>query len=207
MSDYQAVLFDMDGVLIDAREWHYLALNEALAPFGYHISDEDHHSRFDGLSTRRKLQILSEEEGLPTHLHSLISNVKQDRTLRFSSFLNYPSVGLQILLSRLSQKNITTGVVTNSIRETTEVMLTSAGIINHFKTIVTNEDVTFPKPDPAGYTLACTNIGIEPSRVLVIEDGDYGAKAATDAGCTVIRVSGPHEVKIGLLLPLLPELL
>ena len=86
-------------------------------------------------------------------------------------------------------------------------MLTSAGIINHFKTIVTNEDVAFPKPDPAGYSLACKNIGIEPSRVLVIEDGDYGAKAATDAGCKVIRVSGPDDVNIGLLLPLLPELL
>jgi beta-phosphoglucomutase-like phosphatase (HAD superfamily) len=207
MRKFEAVLFDMDGVLIDAREWHYLALNEALAPFGYQISEEDHQSRFDGLSTRRKLQILSEEEGLPTHLHALISNVKQDRTLRFSSFFNYPSVGLQILLSRLSQKKITTGVVTNSIRETTEVMLSSAGIINHFETIVTNEDVKFPKPDPSGYSLACKNLGIEPDRVLVIEDGDYGAKAASDAGCKVIRVSGPNDVNIGLLLPLLPELL
>ncbi len=207
VTTYQAVLFDMDGVLIDAREWHYLALNEALMPFGFNISEDAHKTRFDGLSTKRKLEILSKEEGLPLHLHSVISAVKQDRTLRFSSFLNYPSVGLQILLSRLAQKEIATGVVTNSIRETTEVMLSSAGIINHFKTIITNEDVDSPKPNPAGYSRACLNLGLDPNRVLVVEDGEYGAQAARDAGCKVLRVSGPHEVNIGLLLPYLPELL
>lgn len=207
MRKLRGVLFDMDGVLIDAREWHYLALNEALEPFGYTITRSDHETRFNGLSTKKKLELLSVEEGLPTYLHPIISKVKQDRTLRFSSFLNYPSVGLQILLNRLRQKNIATGVVTNSIRETTFVMLGSAGILNSFQTIVTNEDVSSPKPDPEGYLLACNQLGFPPSEVVVIEDGEYGIQAATNAGCRVLPVGNPSEVNIGLLLSHFPDLL
>jgi beta-phosphoglucomutase-like phosphatase (HAD superfamily) len=50
---YQGVIFDMDGVLLDATEWHYEALNEALDPFGFAISREQHLKRFDGLSTKK----------------------------------------------------------------------------------------------------------------------------------------------------------
>jgi HAD superfamily hydrolase (TIGR01509 family) len=206
-SDFKAVLFDMDGVLIDARDWHFLALNEALEPFGYEISEDDHKNRFDGLSTKKKLEILSSERGLPDFLHPMISSVKQDRTLRFSSLLNYPSVGLQILLGRLKQKGFGVGVVTNSIRQTTEVMLRSAGILDSFDIVVTNEDVAAPKPSPLGYRLACEKLRLTPDKVLVIEDGDYGAEAATLAGCHVVRVKNPTEVNLGLLFPHIPELL
>ena len=80
-----AVLFDMDGVLIDARDWHYQALNMALEPFGYSISPEDHETRFNGLSTKSKLKILSDEFGLPKDLDDVISAIKQDRTLRIAA--------------------------------------------------------------------------------------------------------------------------
>ena len=55
MTKIKAIVFDMDGVLIDAKEWHYEALNRALGLFGYGISRYDHLSRYDGLPTRRKL--------------------------------------------------------------------------------------------------------------------------------------------------------
>ena len=53
----KAIIFDMDGVLIDAKEWHYEALNNALQLFGYKISREDHLATFDGLPTREKLRL------------------------------------------------------------------------------------------------------------------------------------------------------
>ncbi len=59
----EAVVFDMDGVLIDAKDWHYHALNRALAHFGYSISRGDHLSTYDGLPTRHKLEMLSKERG------------------------------------------------------------------------------------------------------------------------------------------------
>ena len=75
----EAVVFDVDGVLVDAREWHYEALNRALALLGFPISRFDHLSTYDGLSTRQKLELLSTERGLPRPLHPFVNELKQDR--------------------------------------------------------------------------------------------------------------------------------
>jgi beta-phosphoglucomutase len=203
----QAVLFDMDGVLIDARDWHFEALNEALKPFGFQISKQDHIDRFNGLSTNSKLKILSNEYGFPFSLHDAVNTIKQDRTIRIAGNLCFPIVQHQILLSRLRQKKILVGVVTNSIRSSAEVLLGHAQLLRFLDTLVTNQDVEKQKPDPECYLLACKNLGIEPWQALVIEDGDYGAQAAKDAGCRVIRVDSPSDVSLNLLLADIPELL
>lgn len=203
----KAVLFDMDGVLIDARDWHFQALNEALTPFGYQIAYEKHLERFNGLSTKSKLNILSEEFGFPTTLHNAVNAIKQDRTLRLAGQLCFPNVQHQILLSRLRQKKIYIAVVTNSIRKSAEALLDYAQLLDLLDTLVTNQDVKKQKPDPECYALACKNLGIEPSQALVIEDGDYGAQAAIAAGCRVIRVNSPSDVSLELLLTHMPELL
>jgi beta-phosphoglucomutase len=207
MSKIKAVLFDMDGVLIDARNWHYVALNEALAPFGYQISYEDHLARFNGLSTKSKLDILSTEFGFPLGLHKTVNVVKQDRTLRLAGQLCFPNVHHQILLSRLRQKNYFIGVVTNSIRNSAESLLNYAGLLGYLDTLVTNQDVLRQKPNPECYELACKNLGITPAQAVVVEDGEYGALAAAEAGCKVIRVDSPNEVSLEILLEDLPDLL
>jgi HAD superfamily hydrolase (TIGR01509 family) len=206
-NDIKAVLFDMDGVLIDARDWHFLALNEALIPFGYQISYEEHNARFNGLSTNSKLKILSDELGFPYSLHEVVNNIKQDRTLRMAGQLCFPNVKHQILLSRLRQKGISIGVVTNSIRKSAEALLNYAQLIDFLDVLVTNQDVNRQKPDPECYSLACKKLGIEPNQAVVIEDGEYGARAAKDAGCNVIRVLGPDKVSLELLAEYLPELM
>lgn len=77
------IIFDLDGVLVDSREIHYEALNMALLKFGpYQISREEHLSKYDGLSTTKKLKMLSEEKGLPEHLHTNVWKMKQEMTLR-----------------------------------------------------------------------------------------------------------------------------
>jgi beta-phosphoglucomutase len=77
----KAVVFDMDGVLIEAKEWHYEALNRALRLFGLEISRYDHLTTFDGLPTRRKLEILSTRYHLPAALHQFINEMKQRYTM------------------------------------------------------------------------------------------------------------------------------
>jgi beta-phosphoglucomutase len=206
MKNFNAVIFDMDGVLIDAKDWHYWALNEALEPFGIMISKSDHNARFNGLSTARKLDILTEELNLPRELHAIISIVKQDRTLRLAAGNCYPSVSHQILLNRLKLKGIKIGLVTNSIRETTEFMLKSAGLLDLFDSIITNQDVLFPKPNPEGYIKVMKNLGKGPGETLVIEDGIYGKQAAEAAGCTVVMVNEPKDVNLELLCTYIPEL-
>lgn len=203
----QATLFDMDGVLIDARDWHYQALNIALKPFGYEISMKDHTERFNGLSTKVKLKILNEEFGLPKDLNEIIDAVKQDRTLRIAAQKCFPSIPHQILLSRLKACDVKIGVVTNSIRSTAETMLMHAGLLDFLDVLITNQDVNEPKPNPEGYRLAMEKLQVEPANTIVIEDGDYGIQAATEAGCSIVKVDGPQNVSLELLLPLIPKLL
>jgi beta-phosphoglucomutase len=193
---YDAIIFDMDGVLLDATNWHYEALNEALEPFGYSIPIDLHLDKFNGLSTKSKLEILSSEYGLPRELHSLISETKQDRTQRIAYQKCFPNPSHLILLNRLKILGFHIGLCTNSIRLTTEQMLGLAQLINFMDVVVTNEDVRKPKPDPEGYLLACEQLSVSPHKTLVVEDGKYGIEAARKAGCDVIEVEGPHQVTI-----------
>ena len=203
---YKAVLFDMDGVLIDARDWHFDALNEALRIFGVEISRSDHLSRFNGLSTRKKLDMLTSEGVIPSELHEAIQSIKQDRTLRIAAQMCFPIVSHQVLITRLKALGIKVGLVTNSIRKSSEFMLEYAGLLKFMDVVITNEDVLEGKPNPAGYLLAMQKLGVLPSETVVIEDGEYGILAAEAAGATVIKVNDPFEVSLELLLPVIKEL-
>jgi beta-phosphoglucomutase len=207
VSEVKAVLFDMDGVLIDAREWHYEALNDVLQIFGYRISRDMHEDRYDGLSTATKLQMLTKEVGLPLHIHGMINRIKQDRTLRIAAQKCYPNVSHQVLISRLKNLEIKVGVVTNSIRQTTEFMLTYAGLLNSLDVLVTNQDVGEPKPNPECYLIAMEKLGVLPVETVIIEDSPYGIAAAKASGATVVTVKSVDEVTLDLLHGLVPGIL
>jgi len=204
---YKAVIFDMDGVLIDARDWHFNALNQALEPFGLEISRLEHETRFNGLSTKVKLNMLSEEKGLPREMHEAIFNIKQDRTFRIASEKCYPKIEHQILLTRLAKLGIKLAVYTNSIRDTAKYMLDRSNVSKYIEILITNQDVKKQKPDPEGYLLICSKLNIDPKDTLVIEDGKYGIEAATRAGCNVLAVSSPSDVNIDNLSTKINELL
>lgn len=197
----KGVIFDMDGVLIDAREWHYQALNDALAIFDAEISREEHLGRFNGLPTKVKLQQLTEAGRLPLHLHAVVEEIKQERTLREAARLCFPRVEHLLMMSWLSSINIKIGVATNSIRRTSTTMLEFAGLLESLDVVVTNEDVENAKPAPDIYLRAAESIGLSPNEILVVEDHEYGVRAATSAGCHVIRVSGIEDVSAPLLEP------
>ncbi len=203
----RAVVFDMDGVLVDARDWHYEALNQALEVFGLGIPYEVHLSEYNGLSTRQKLAKLTESHSLPIELHSVISRTKQNRTLRIAAQKCFPITQHLILLELLKAKGFKVAVYTNSVRETAEAMLNYAGLLEKIDVLLTNQDVTNPKPDPEGYLLACQRLNVQPSETFVIEDGEFGILAAELAGCRVIRVNQPSDVSISKLAEFLPEIL
>lgn len=199
MNKIKAVLFDMDGVLIDAREWHYEALNQVLKIFGFEITREMHELRYDGLSTAKKLSMLSEELGLPRHLHEMINRTKQDRTLRIAAQRCYPNASHQVLISTLKENDLKVGVVTNSIRQTTEFMLTYAGLRDQIDIVISNQDVEEPKPSPEGYLKAMDFLEIPPKACLIVEDSPYGVKAANLSGAHVIQVNSVDEVNLDAL--------
>jgi beta-phosphoglucomutase-like phosphatase (HAD superfamily) len=198
--NFKAVIFDMDGVLIDARDWHYRALNRGLQIFGAEISYEEHLKRFNGLPTRVKLSMLVEEGRIPELAKDYIEAVKQTWTLREAANSCFPKIEHLILFGILKSAGLKLGVATNSIRETSNAMLGYAGLLSQLDVLVTNEDVLKPKPSPDIYSLTARRLGVEPSECLVIEDHEYGIAAAESAGCQTIKVFGPDEVDADLVL-------
>lgn len=199
MPKFKAVVFDMDGVLIDAREWHYEALNIALEVFGFQINREIHVSLLNGLPTREKLEYLTKNQNLPKMLHSLISALKQSATKRIASQLCYPNQNHLLMLSQLQKNKIRIGVATNSITETTHLMLSLAGVFDFMDVVLTNEDVLLAKPHPDVYLKAAHLLKCNPWEVLVVEDHEYGVQAALEAGCEVLRINSPQELNWAMI--------
>jgi beta-phosphoglucomutase len=190
----RGIIFDMDGVLIDAKEWHYEALNDALRLFGFEISRSDHETRFDGLPTSTKLRTLSAESCLPTGLHSFINKMKQHYTLELAARHLEPNREHVKTLQRLRWEGYAVGVASNSIRRTIDFMMERAGLSRYLDTILSNEDVARPKPAPEIYVKAMANLGLEPDECLVVEDNPFGWQAATEAGAHLLRVRDVHDV-------------
>jgi len=194
MNPIKAVLFDLDGVLIDATEWHYKALNRSLGLFGFTISRYDHMATYNGLPTRRKLEMLSVEAGLPSSLHGLINRVKQVYTREEILASCWPTFEKEFMMSRLRREGYRIAVCSNAIRDSVELMLARAGLLEYVEFILSNDDVKSPKPDPAIYNLAISRMGIDAHEVVIVEDAAHGIQAARRAGAHVCEVAGFHEV-------------
>jgi beta-phosphoglucomutase len=189
-----AVVFDMDGVLIDAREWHYEALNRALGHFGYTISRFDHLVTYDGLPTRQKLEMLSRERGLPRDLHRFLNDLKQVYTMEIVHARCKPTFQHEFALSRLHASGYRLAVASNSIQRTVDVMMERADLAKYLEVFMSNERVARGKPDPEIYLQTMAELGVAPEATLVVEDNEKGIKAATDAGAHVLPVQEPVDV-------------
>ncbi|MCS6766967.1 MAG: HAD family phosphatase [Candidatus Protistobacter heckmanni] len=189
-----AVLFDMDGVLVDAREWHYEALNRALDLFGMAIDRDAHLATYDGLPTRRKLDMLSKTRGLPFGLHGFIHDLKQAYTLEISYARCKPRFAQQMALNRLKREGFRLAVCSNSIRGTVETLMRLARLDGYLDVQLSNEDVKRSKPDPEMYLTAMSRLCMAPSQCLIVEDNENGIRAARDSGAHVLEVASPDEV-------------
>lgn len=190
----KAVIFDMDGVLIDARDWHYEALNKALGLFGMAISRFDHLVTYDGLPTREKLRMLTMEKGFPEGLHGFINELKQQYTVEEVIMKCRPVFHHQYALTRLKNEGYRLVVCSNSIRDTITIMLTRAGIIDYFDFYLSNQDVKKGKPDPEMYNTAIQRLGLKPEECLVVEDNENGIRAAEASGAHLLKVTGTNDV-------------
>ena len=178
MGKIRAILFDMDGVLIDAKEWHYEALNQSLGLFGYTITRSEHLSMYDGLSTRQKLEKLTIEKGLPKELHDFINEMKQKYTVRMIYENCRPRFNHEYALSKLKSEGYKIAVCSNSIRMTIKMMMEYARLDSYLDCIISNQDVKKPKPDPEVYLTAMRQLHLESEECLICEDNDNGIKAA-----------------------------
>jgi HAD superfamily hydrolase (TIGR01509 family) len=190
----KAVIFDMDGVLIEAKDWHFEALNKALGLFGYNISRFEHLTSFDGLPTRTKLERLSVEKGLPEGLHKFINEIKQDYTMQMVCTLCRPRFHHEYALSKLKAEGFKLVVASNSIRKTIEAMMEKSELSKYLDFFLSNEDVDRPKPNPEIYIKAIHLLGLLPRECLIVEDNENGIKAALASGAHVMSVSDVDDV-------------
>lgn len=191
----KAVLFDLDGVLVDAREIHYLALNKALAKFNYTITREEHLSTYDGLPTTKKLQLLTERKGLPQELYNEIWELKQKETLEIINKMERDE-RLANLLRELRLRGYRLAVCSNSIREATKLMLLRKGFLEHIEFFLSNQDVAYPKPSPEMYLKAMIQLGVKPKECLIVEDSHHGRQAAIDSGAHLCGVENSSDVTL-----------
>ena len=192
------VLFDLDGTLVEAKEWHYEALNRALRLFGFEISREDHINIYDGLPTRNKLRLLTEQEGLPETLYDLIFRFKQEFTFQEIEKNCRPLPNVVETLRSLKNRGYVLGLCSNSIRKSIDLMLQYSGIADCFDIILSNQDVTFAKPDPEIYEVARHRLKVRAEDCIVVEDNPKGIEAGRRARMKVIQVSSPNDISLKL---------
>lgn len=194
MPKIKAVLFDMDGVLIDAKDWHYEALNMALSLFGMEISRYDHLVTYDGLPTKKKLEMLTLERGLPKQLHDFINDIKQEFTFQLAYAKCKPTFNHRYALSQLHSKGYRLASCSNSIRKTMDLMFERAAIKSYFEFYLSNEDVKEPKPNPEMYLEAIRRLNLSPDECLILEDNENGIRAAKASGAHLLVVSNTQDV-------------
>jgi HAD superfamily hydrolase (TIGR01509 family) len=165
-----------------------------LALFGFGISRYEHLSAYNGLPTRKKLEMLSVEKGLPVALHELINKLKQVYTREEILTRCQPIFEKEYMLSRLKREGYRLIVCSNAIRDSVELMIRQSGLYDYFEFLVSNEDVTHPKPDPEIYQNAIARLGCCPEESVIVEDAPHGVEAARRAGGHVCQVAGFGEV-------------
>ena len=186
------IIFDLDGVLVEAKNIHFNALNQALGD-KYSINWSEHLSTYDGLKTNQKLEMLSERKELPVTLHEQIWKDKQTFTLQELNKLKV-SQDLISVMSKLTEDGYKIAVCSNSIRKTVLTVISKLGIMQYMDLIISNEDVKNSKPHPEMYWKAISIMGRLPEETLIVEDSPYGLLAASRSNSHVLRVKNPEEV-------------
>jgi beta-phosphoglucomutase len=195
---YKAIIFDLDGVLVNMPDGHYDALNKALGLFGAKIGREEHYAHFNGLPTRKKIEELEKQGRLPEGLREFLNEVKQIYTKKIIPEYCPPDYSKIILLRHLKDHSYQLACCSNSVQETLHLMLRSAGLFEFFDVIMGNDSVKKPKPDPEMYLLAFSKLGIGPEQAIIVEDSPHGIAAAKASGATVLSVRGVEDVHLGL---------
>jgi HAD superfamily hydrolase (TIGR01509 family) len=195
------VTFDLDGVLVESKELHFEAFIKALmfVDAQFAMTKEEHDQAYCGLSTKQKLNKLSEEAGFPREKHDDVWRKKQEYTVSLVNQVVKKDSRLRNVLQTLSDAGYPIAVASNCIRDSVNSLLEAIGIKDLVLFTVSNEDVSSPKPEPEIYTVVVEHFGISPMQMLVIEDSSHGKQAAVMSGANLCTVKNPGEVTVSRL--------
>jgi HAD superfamily hydrolase (TIGR01509 family) len=190
---FKGIIFDMDGVLIDSHPVHRIAWRRFLASVGKTVSDEQLDFILEG---RRRDEILRYFLGdLPEGTLVEYGQRKEDFFQEnFNDIKLIP--GVEAFLSKLHSAGVKTGIATSASSYRTLRTLQLLNLQNGFAAVITGDDVSLGKPDPAAYRLAADRMNLDPDQLLVLEDAPTGVQAAKAAGMRCVGVSSNGRAEI-----------
>jgi beta-phosphoglucomutase len=189
--NYKAVLFDMDGVIVDSEPLHVAAFQATLKNYGHDLTDEQYKQHFAGRTDeagfKQYFDFIDETVELP-----VIMDEKAKAYLELAADQLVPYPGVIEFIRDLAEHKVPLALVTGSLRVEAEVTLKAFGITDLFNAIIAAEDTSQSKPNPEGYLKGAKALGFEPADCIVIEDAPSGVKAASAAGVCCLAVTTTH---------------
>lgn len=194
------IVFDLDGVLVDTKAIHFKALNLALSEISpdIQISFSEHLLKFDGKDTRSKLAELVFDGRLSDAYVDKVWRRKQEITAELLA-VQPANAELQSVLSALKLEGFTVAIASNSIRATVESEVKRLRLASVVDFVLSNEDVSFPKPHPEIYWKAMLLAGVGPEETLILEDSSVGRRAALRSGAKLLPVDSPSDISMELV--------
>lgn len=195
----KAVIFDMDGVLVDSQPYHFKADIDTMAEYGV-IKDQKFYESFAGTLTADRMRTLKEMFGLDAPVEEM--TIKRENMILdiMGKEDIKPVLGIPEFLRSIKEKELTTAVASSSDYKLINLILDRLKIAKYFDSVTSGSDVKRGKPSPDVFLLAAERIGIEPAECLVVEDSENGVKAAKAAGMKALGYINPTSGKQDLSL-------
>lgn len=191
LTSIQAVLFDMDGTMIDNMYLHKHAWQEFTKRRGIEITDEEFKVKFPGTKSRHLMQMIFGQQTSEKDIEKLTNEIEElYRTMAAKEIEPIP--GLLELINRLKQKRIKLAVATSAPKGNRDLVLKTLGLQHTFDVIVGEEDIQHGKPDPEIFLKAAQALHVSPTHCLVFEDAPFGVEAAKKAGMKVLALLTSH---------------
>ncbi len=184
----KGILFDLDGVLVDAVTLHQDAFIKAIKPYKT-ISIKYHQKYLNGLPTRKKLEKL----GFNKEKIEEINQIKQKITQQLIPKFIHPIPEVISTINKVKEQGLPFAICSNCVHETVKLVL-EAIKLSGYSFFISNEEVLHPKPNPEMYTTAIKRLGLKPSQVLIVEDTQIGIDAAKASGAHCFRIANPHKI-------------
>lgn len=188
--NYDAILFDFDGTLVDSEPIHYECWQEVLTPFGISLTWDEYARNCIGISDRAMIRQLAAEVGVD--FEALYAQYPVKKELLRDRMLAAPPMTDSVRDFLLGFDQLPIGLVTSSYRIEVEPVLEALSVKHRFVASVFGDEVKNLKPHPEPYLLAAERLGVK--RPLVFEDSDAGLASARAAGFTAIRVENPADL-------------
>ncbi|KRF06802.1 hypothetical protein ASG89_18290 [Paenibacillus sp. Soil766] len=189
----KAVIFDMDGVIIDSHSVAYQLLCETANTFGCNLTSKEIKT-WGSLSSRQFWTKVKEQYNLPHDISLLINSYNQDREIELYKSMK-PIPGVKEFLYDIKSNQVKTALATSASKKRMDAVIHLFELHTLIDEIVCDEEVAASKPDPQIFLLASQKLAIEPAECLVIEDSENGKIAAKKAGMKCLGFKGLSHVK------------